>query len=89
MHGLEFVALYTLQHGLPSNAEDARGLQHRHIAFRGLLDEARSKFEIWSRVVDRKMWSRDVLPDAVCELNSLDNVVDERVACEPAPSLGC
>ena len=44
MHGLEFVALYTLQHGLPSNAEDARGIQHRHIAFRGLLDEARSKF---------------------------------------------
>ena len=45
--------------------------------------------EIWSIVVDGKMWSRDVFLDAVSELNSVNNVSDQRVASEPAPSLAC
>ena len=50
---------------------------------------SRDTLEVLSNVVDRNMWSRDVFPDAVFELNSLDDVVDQRVAGEPAPSLLC
>ena len=45
--------------------------------------------EIWSRVVDQEMWSRDVFLDAVFELNSVNDICDQRVAGEPAPSLAC
>jgi hypothetical protein len=36
-----------------------------------------------------EMWSRDVFPDAVCEFHSVNDVCDQRVAGEPAPSLAC
>ena len=43
MDGGEFTALYTLQHGLSGYAEKLGRLKHRHIAFAGLFNEARTK----------------------------------------------
>ena len=35
MHRVEFATLYTLQHGLASDAEEASGFEHRHVAVGG------------------------------------------------------
>ena len=43
MDGVELAALYTLQHGLPRNAETLDGLAHRHVAGGRILDEARAE----------------------------------------------
>lgn len=37
---VEFAALYTLQHGLPGDAEQSGCILHHHVAYRAVLDEA-------------------------------------------------
>ena len=39
MNGVEFAALYTLQHRLASDAESPGGLKHRNVTWRCLLHE--------------------------------------------------
>jgi hypothetical protein len=41
MYGFKIAALYTLQHGLTADSENAHGFTHCDKALRGLLDESR------------------------------------------------
>ena len=41
----ELAALYTLQHGLASDAEEASSFEHRHVAVGGLVHEARPQLD--------------------------------------------
>ena len=58
-HRFQFAALYTLQHGLPRNAQFRCGFDHRHVLWWRLLHDARPQFIIDANL-PRRAW-RDLL----------------------------